>query len=257
MSNDGRIVVVTGGAQNIGRAITDKFLSEGDLVVVADITAPDVLPASDQLAFFHTDVASEASVATLMAHIAERYGRIDVLVNNAGICIEAPITAMTEVQWDRVMNVNVKSVFLMSRQAFPLLAVVGLSGSAIINISSIEGRGANPLHSAYAASKAAVAAFTHNTALEFGPHNIRCNAIAPGWINTPFNEALLAQYPDRAKVDAEIKALHPVGRLGLGVDIANTAFWLASADASFVTGQEIVVDGGRLAKLPLPNMGSS
>ena len=104
----------------------------------------------------------------------------------------------------------------------------------------------------YAASKAAVAAFSHNTALEYGLYGIRCNAVAPGWINTPFNEQLLAQYPDRAAVDAAIEALHPVGRLGSPEDVANTVFWLASSDAAFVTGQEVVVDGGRLAKLPLP-----
>ena len=128
----------------------------------------------------------------------------------------------------------------------------GAQHPAIVNISSIEGLGANPLHSVYAASKAAVAAFSHNTALEYGPYGVRCNAVAPGWINTPFNEQLLAQYPDRATVDAAIEALHPVGRLGSPEDVANTVFWLASSDAAFVTGQEVVVDGGRLAKLPLP-----
>jgi meso-butanediol dehydrogenase/(S,S)-butanediol dehydrogenase/diacetyl reductase len=106
----------------------------------------------------------------------------------------------------------------------------------------------------YAASKAAVAAFTHNTALEYGPHGIRCNAVAPGWINTPFNEQFLAQYPDRKAVDAEIESLHPVGRLGVPQDVANTVFWLASTEASFITGQEIICDGGRVAKLPLPKL---
>ena len=114
--------------------------------------------------------------------------------------------------------------------------------------------GANPLHSVYAASKAAVAAFTHNTALEYGPLGIRCNSVAPGWINTPFNEQLLAAYPDRQAVDEAIEALHPVGRLGLPEDVANTVFWLASSESGFVSGQEFVVDGGRLAKLPLPNL---
>ena len=128
------------------------------------------------------------------------------------------------------------------------------SHPAIVNISSIEGLGANPLHAVYAASKAAVAGFTHNTALEYGRYGIRCNAVAPGWINTPFNEQLLAQYPDRAAVDAEIKALHPVGRLGSPTDVANTVHWLASAESGFISGQEVIVDGGRLAKLPLPNL---
>ncbi len=128
------------------------------------------------------------------------------------------------------------------------------SEAAIVNISSIEGLGANPLHAAYGASKGAVASFNHNTALEYGPHGIRCNTIAPGWITTPFNEALLDKFPDRQVVDEEIKALHPIGRLGLPKDIAETVVWLASPSASFITGQEIVVDGGRLAKLPLPKL---
>jgi len=99
-----------------------------------------------------------------------------------------------------------------------------------------------------------VSSFTHNTALEYGPHGIRCNAIAPGWINTPFNEQFLEQYPNLEKVTSEIENLHPVGRLGLPEDIANTAVYLASEKAGFITGQEIVVAGGRMAKLPLPNL---
>jgi meso-butanediol dehydrogenase/(S,S)-butanediol dehydrogenase/diacetyl reductase len=129
-----------------------------------------------------------------------------------------------------------------------------VSSPAIVNISSIEGLGANPLHGVYAASKAAVAALTHNLALEYGRHGIRCNAISPGWINTPFNEQLLAQYPDRELVEQEIKALHPVGRLGTPEDVASTVYWLASAESSFISGQNLIVDGGRLAKLPLPNL---
>lgn len=250
MTSRARIVVVTGASQNIGRAIADRFQRNGDTVIVLDLQSP----AGAALEFFKTDVTSEENVAAVMSYIASAHGRIDVLVNNAGICIEAPIADMTEAQWDNIMNVNVKGVFLMTKHAFSLMSQSDCVGPAIVNISSIEGLGANPQHSAYAASKSAVTAFTHNTALEFGPYGIRCNAIAPGWINTPFNEKLLAQYSDREKVDAEIKALHPVGRLGDSADIANTAFWLASEEAAFVTGQEIIVDGGRLAKLPLPKM---
>ena len=154
---------------------------------------------------------------------------------------------MTGEQWDLVMEVNVKGVFLTTKYAFTALQQSICSSPAIVNISSIEGRGANPLHAAYGASKGAVASFTRNTALEYGAFGIRCNAVAPGWINTPFNESLLSQYPDREQVDREIAALHPVGRLGSPEDVAEMVFWLASDAASFVTGQEFVVDGGRLA----------
>lgn len=245
-----RLVIVTGGAQNIGLAIAKGFLAEGCTVIVADLNPPK----DDKLVFHKTDVASEDSVKVLMARVHKDFGRLDVLVNNAGICIEVPLAEMSVDEWDKVMAVNVRSVFLMTKHAFPLMTNGTSSAPAIVNISSIEGLGANPTHGVYGASKGAVASFTHNTALEYGPHGIRCNAIAPGWINTPFNEQLLSQYPDRAKVDAEIKNLHPVGRLGLPEDIANTAVYLASEKASFITGQEIVVAGGRMAKLPLPSL---
>lgn len=248
MTASQRIVLVTGGAQNIGAAIIARFAETGATVICADIQAPK----SDTALFIKTDVASESSVETLMKTIAETYGHLDVLVNNAGICIEAPIIETREEDWDRVMAVNVKSCFLTTKHAFALLCMSHVKAPAIVNISSIEGLGANPLHSAYAASKAAVAAFTHNTALEYGPHNIRCNSVAPGWISTPFNEALLSQYPDRQVVDDAIEALHPVGRLGMPKDVADTVYWLAGPESGFITGQEIVVDGGRLARLPLP-----
>lgn len=244
----GKVAVVTGGAQNIGRAIATKFKEAGAKVIVADFN-----PATDTgIDFIRTDISSESEVVSLMSEIREKYGRLDALVNNAGICLEVSIRDMSEAQWDKTMNVNAKGVFLMTKHGFELLKET--ENSAIVNISSIEALGANPTHASYAASKGAVSSFTHNTALEYGIHGIRCNAIAPGWINTPFNEAFLNQYPDRAKVDAEIKSLHPVGRLGQPEDIGDVALWLASPAASFVTGQTIVVAGGRMAKLPTPSL---
>ena len=245
-----RIILVTGAAQNIGAAIAERFLKAGDTVICADLNEPE----NPEMTFIRTNVADEASVSALMGQIEERYGHLNVLVNNAGICVEMPIHELTEHEWDHVMSVNVKSTFLTTKHARTLLTNPASTSPAIVNISSIEGLGANPLHSVYAASKAAVAAFTRNTALEYGPLGIRCNSVAPGWINTPFNEQLLAAYPDRQAVDQAIEALHPVGRLGLPEDVANMVFWLASTESGFVTGQEFVVDGGRLAKLPLPNL---
>lgn len=245
-----RTVLVTGGSQNIGLAIAMGFQAEGARVIIADLNTPE----GSAFKFHETNVADEGSVIALYAMIEKDFGRLDVLVNNAGICIEVPIKDMSVSEWDKVMAVNVRSTFLMTKHAFPLMTNGVSMSPAIVNISSIEGLGANPNHSVYGASKGAVASFTHNTALEYGSHGIRCNAIAPGWINTPFNEQFLAQYPDRDKVDAEIKDLHPIGRLGLPEDIANTAVYLASEKASFITGQEIIVAGGRMAKLPLPSL---
>ena len=248
---NGQVVIVTGGSQNIGWAICQGFAKLGATVISADLNPPESAQAVN---FIKTDVSDEDSVAALMQSVMQQYARLDVLVNCAGICIEVPLQKMTVAQWDRVMGVNARGVFLTTKYAFEPMTAGNSEAPAIVNISSIEGLGANPLHSVYGASKAAVAAFTHNTALEYGQHGIRCNAIAPGWINTPFNEELLSKYPDRDKVDREIKALHPLGRLGLPGDIAATAVWLASESSGFITGQEIVVDGGRLAKLPLPNL---
>lgn len=245
-----RTVIVTGGAQNIGLTIAKAFRKDGATVIVADLNPPK----DKSLLFRKTDVTNEDNVTALMKDISKVHGRLDVLVNNAGIAVEVPIKDMNINEWDRTMAVNVRSVFLMTKHAFPLMINDVSQNPSIVNISSIEGLGANPNHGAYGASKGAVASFTQNTALEYGPYGIRCNAIAPGWIDTPFNEAFLNQYSDRVKVDAEIKALHPIGRLGLPEDIANTAIYLASEKAGFITGQEIIVAGGRMAKLPLPSL---
>ena len=243
----GKSVIVTGGSQNIGLAIAEAFTAQGAHVISADINPPD----NSEIDFFETDISNEGDVAALMKYVRSECDPLCALINNAGIALEVPLNEMTTEQWDRVMAVNVRGVFLTTKHAFDLLRE---NGGAIVNISSIEGLGANPLHAAYGASKGAVSSFTHNTALEYGPHGIRCNAIAPGWINTPFNEKFLDQYPDRGKVDKEIRNLHPVGRLGLPQDIANTAVWLAGEASGFVSGQTIVVDGGRTSKLPLPSL---
>ena len=157
--------LVTGAAQNIGAAIAERFLKAGDTVICADLNAPK----NSNVAFIKTNVADEASVSALMAQVEQQHGHLDVLVNNAGICVETPIHELAEQDWDRVMAVNVKSTFLTTKHARQLMTNPAATAPAIVNISSIEGLGANPLHSVYAASKAAVAAFTHNTALEYGP----------------------------------------------------------------------------------------
>ena len=171
-----RIVIVTGGAQNIGLAIAQGFCADGARVIVADLNPPE----DTSLLFHKTDVTNEDDVAALMQETAKTHGRLDALVNNAGIAIEVPIKDMSVAEWDHVMTVNVRSVFLMTKHAFPLMTNGISKNPAIVNISSIEGLGANPNHGVYGASKGAVASFTHNTALEYGPHGIRCNAIAPG-----------------------------------------------------------------------------
>ena len=243
-----RIVIVTGGSQNIGLSIAQRFRQSGALVISADLNPPP----DGSLEFISTDVSNEMSVKDMINRVDKDFGHLEVVVNNAGICTESFIQDITEEEWDRVMAVNSKGIFFVTKYALELMKKSSSIKPAIVNISSIEAIGANPRHAVYAASKAAVTAFTKNTALEYGQYGIRCNAVAPGWIETPFNEKFLDQYPDRTIVKAEIEALHPIGRLGTSYDVADTVFWLASQEAKFITGQEIICDGGRLAKLPLP-----
>lgn len=242
----GKIAVVTGGAQGIGLAIARRLAAAGARVVVADVQPP---ADDERLDFRRTDVSCETQVRALFAAILAEHGGLDVLVNNAGVALEKSIEQTELAAWERVFAVNVRGVFLCAKHA---RAAMRERGGAIVNIGSIEARAANPLHAAYAASKGAVHSLTRNIALEYGGDNIRCNAIAPGWIDTPLNDNLLAQYPDPAGARAAIRNLHPVGRIGAPDDIAEVALWLAGDGAAFASGQIYVHDGGRTACLPLP-----
>jgi len=286
----GKTAVVTGGARGIGRAIAGRFATAGAQVIVADALPPD----SDSttvagVTFRQTDVSDEAQVRALFDFTVAEFGRVDVLVNNAGVAVESSIEDTTVADWRRVMAVNATGVFLCAKHALRAMAGDGDGGGggdgagagagdgagagagdgdgdgagaggrrdrAIVNIGSIEARGANPLHAVYAASKGAVHSLTRNIALEFGAHGIRCNAIAPGWIDTPFNAAFIDAHADPAGLRAALCDLHPVGRIGLPADVADAALWLASSAARFVTGQIITVDGGRTARLSLPGAAS-
>ncbi|MDD9857511.1 MAG: SDR family oxidoreductase [Gammaproteobacteria bacterium] len=241
----GKISVVTGAAQGIGLAIARRFAAAGARVIVADVNPPP----HREMVFRRTDVSCEEEVRALVDFAVREYGGIDVLVNNAGIALEKPIEHTEVAEWERVMAVNVRGVFLCAKHA---LGAMRGRGGAIVNIGSIEAHGANPLHAAYAASKGAVHSLTRNIALEYGADNIRCNAVAPGWIDTPFNENFIAQHPDPEQMRAAVRALHPLGRIGAPQDIAEVVLWLASDAARFASGQVYVHDGGRTACLPLP-----
>lgn len=245
----GKTAVITGGAQNIGLAIARLFAAQGARVVVADKQLPPPSARVDELTYIACDVANESEVQAMLQQAAGQAG-IDVLVNNAGIALESKLEETALADWERVMSVNVSGVFLCSKHV--AAAMRQASGGSIINIGSIEGLGANPLHAAYAAAKGAVHALTRNIALEYGAFNIRCNAIAPGWIDTPFNEQLLQKFSDVAATRRAIENLHPIRRLGGVEDIANWACFLASDESAFATGQVYVLDGGRTACLPLP-----
>jgi NAD(P)-dependent dehydrogenase (short-subunit alcohol dehydrogenase family) len=244
----GKIALVTGGGQGIGRGITDRFVEEGALVIVAQRSVPKNLP----IGAIHrpTDLSDPASILALCQNIIEEDGTVDTLVNNAGVMFEKPVAEMSEDDWDAMMNVNLKAPFLLMKHLVPSMCKAG--GGSIINIGSIEGLASNPRHAAYSASKGGIHGLTHAIAIDHGNDGIRCNAIAPGWIRSELSDAYVNSMPDPERVNAELKVMHPVGRLGEPTDIGNMAVFLASDESSFVTGQTFVVDGGRMKKIPLP-----
>ena len=251
---DGRIVVVTGGARGIGRAIVDRFAAEGATSVIGDLTDPGDVGAGLDVAghreWVPLDVTDEDSILEFAETVQAGHGGVDVLVNNAGIMDTRSIIDETVADWDLAMAVNLRGPFLMAKHLLPLME--GRDDPAIVNIGSIEGLGANALHASYAASKAGVHGLTRALAVDLGPQGIRCNAVAPGWIDTDLNRGYVDKHPDRDRAVVELASLHPVGRIGDPADVAATVLWLATADAGFVTGQVVTVDGGRMTRLSLP-----
>ncbi|NNF69814.1 MAG: SDR family oxidoreductase [Acidimicrobiia bacterium] len=239
-----RVAIVTGGAQSIGAAIADRLAAAGATVVVGDVQE------TDAHSWHHLDVTSEDSITAIIDDVVSTHGRLDIVVNNAGIMFEKNIIDQDRASWDLMLAVNMTGPMLMSRHAAPHLAAHGVG--AIVNISSIEGHCGNPQHVAYSSTKAGVQGMTRATAIDLGPMGIRCNAIAPGWIDTPLNATYVDSHPDRELVIDELAKLHPVGRVGDTSDVGDVAVWLASDESRFVTGQIITVDGGRTLRPTLP-----
>jgi len=246
----GRIALVSGGAQGIGRAIAARFQAAGARVVILDkdrlagrrcaseLTASDPrLPAE----FLAADLANAEEIGPIAAELRERHGRIDVLVNNAGIEIAKSFATCTLEDWDRILGVNLRGAFVLTQALLPLFAS---TGGAIVNISSIHATHAFAESLPYACSKAGLVAFTRNLALELAPRRIRVNVICPGYVDTRLWEEYLQQAPDPAALDAATTALHPLGRRGMPVDVAEVALFLAADCAAFMTGASIVLDGG-------------
>ena len=239
-----KTALVTGGRQGIGRAIVDSFLSEGAKVITCGRDKrPDNLPSN--VIWQQTDVSKREDVEALRNVVAESFGELSILVNNAGVQIEKTILDTTDDNWDTLMGVNAKGVFLCCQSFIPIMPLKG----SIINIGSISGNTADAGLALYNASKAFVHGLTRSVAIDHGP--IRCNAICPGWIMTDMADAAfeLSSNSEKAKEDA--LARHAVKRFGKPEDIANMAVWLASDDAAFATGQCFTVDGGLTAASPI------
>ena len=248
---DGKVALISGGARGQGAAEAKAFAMEGAKVVFGDIldeagaqVEADIRAAGGEAVYVHLDVTSEADWSRAVQEAVNRFGKLNILVNNAGIIIpRVPIEERTADEWDRVMAVNAKGVFLGTKHAIPAMRRAG--GGSIVNISSVAGIGQS-LHQepAYAASKGAVRIFTKVTASQHAKDRIRCNSVHPGPIDT---EMLRIAMPDPQVLDQRLGRV-PLGRMGMVEEIVAGVLFLASDDASYMTGAELVIDGGALAQ---------
>jgi NAD(P)-dependent dehydrogenase (short-subunit alcohol dehydrogenase family) len=245
----GKVALVTGAASGIGSACALRFAQEGATVVGLDLTemgdtrwteAERVAPAHLAVA----DVRSEASVAAAVAAARARFGRIDVVVNSAGVAGGGPAHLVSEEEWERVLGVNLKGTFLVCKHVLPVMLEQG--AGSVVNVASIEGLEGCEGGSAYNASKGGVVLLTRNLALDYGRRGIRVNAICPGFIDTPMLRQVL-EAPGLEEYRTRIIDTHQLGRLGRPEEIANAVLFLASDESSFVTGHALVVDGGYTA----------
>ena len=244
---DGLSIVVTGASSGIGEAIAARFWEEGARLTLGSRSEPTIGAGAQ---WVPTDVSDPEAADALIAAAVSAHGRIDVLVNNAGVQVEKTILDTTDDDFDLVMNVNVRGVFNCARAAVRAMQEQD-SGGSIINIGSISGTSADRGMAVYNASKGAVHALTRSIAIDHGKHGIRCNAIAPGWIATSLADAAFELSDDPEAAREEAIGRHPVGRLGLPVDIANLAVWLAGSESVFASGSVFTVDGGLTAQSPI------
>jgi NAD(P)-dependent dehydrogenase (short-subunit alcohol dehydrogenase family) len=248
----GRVALITGGTRGIGEAIVRLFAAEGASVAFCGrrggvgMALERELVASDRSALFvEADVSLEEDVRRLLKETLEHFGRLDIVVNNAGITASGNVEDMDVETWRDVMEHNVTSMFLVSREAIPALRAAG--GGSIINLGSTYGTVGAAGNSAYGVSKAAAINFSRHLALELAPDNIRVNALCPGAVATPMNRAWADAQQDPEGEQRKLAAKHPIGRISSPEEQARAALFLASDDSSFVTGTALMSDGGYTA----------
>jgi len=249
----GKVAVVTGGALGIGRAVCTLFAREGAKVAVADLLeeegrglAEGIRASGGEAVFVRLDVGVEDDVKAAFDEVRMTFGPIDVLVNNAGVSgARGPVHELTGADWDRVMKVNVMGVFNCTRHAVPQMREAG--GGSVINIASVLGVVGGANNTPYVASKAAVRLMTKSDALTYAGEGIRFNTIDPGFIWTPLIERYVNSTPDPEAAREALERLHPMGRLGEPEDVAYGALYLAGDESRFMTGSDLVIDGGYTA----------
>lgn len=241
---DGRVVIVTGGASGIGLAVAQRLASEGASVCIADRSGRAREVANTNPAFLplEADVSDESAVVAAVKQVIARHGRIDTLINCAGIVLDAPVQATSLESWQRVIDVNLTGTFLLCRHIMPHM--IERRSGAIVNVASDAALIGQRSQAAYCASKGGVAAFTRAAALDGAPFGIRVNAVCPCFVETPLLESWLAAAADPAKARAEVAAVQAMNRIGKPQEIAAAIAYLACDEARFVTGIVLPVDGG-------------
>ena len=241
MQLEGKVALVTGAASGFGEGIARRYAEEGARVVVADLNDQTGGRIADEIggAYVHADVADRDDVRAMVRTAVDRYGRLDAMVNNAGVThVNRPMLEVGEEEFDRIFAVNVKAIYLAAMETVPLMREQG--GGCIINTASTAGLRPRPGLTWYNASKGAVITMTKSMAAELGPDNIRVNALCPVAGDTPLLPSFLG-----ANTREAFEATVPLGRLSTSEDVAKAALWLASEEASFITGVALEVDGGR------------
>ena len=242
----GKIAIITGAAMGIGARIAELLLEAGASVVVGDI-AYDALEErfsdAGDVRVCRADVRQRSDCEALASAAIDQHGRVDILINNAGITRRAALEDTTDGLWDNVLQTNLASAFYMARAVVPTMKAHG--GGVIVNVASINALRGNLELTAYGASKGGMAGMTRVMAMELAPDNIRVNALCPGTVDTPMNDEFLASVDDPEAITEILVAKHPLGRIATADDVAWAALFLASDRASYITGVSLPIDGGR------------
>ena len=248
-----KVAIITGAGQGIGEAIASKLAAEGSRVVIAEINsqtgtecALKIKQAGGQALFIRTDITKETEIKAMVAKTILTFGSLDILVNNAGKNVFYNAVNMTEAEWDATMNLDLKAAWLCAKHAIPEMLKNG--NGSIINIASIHARLTIPGMFPYAAVKSGLIGLTRSLALDWGPKKIRVNAICPGWVRTKLVDEWLQMQADPISAEKEVNRVHALRRMAQPEEIANFVAFIASNEASFITGAELYIDGGLSAQ---------